>query len=338
MNIEKLIKLIKTSYIIQRPVMALSSPGIGKSSSIYQAASQLSEQYKETFGVIEVRASTSNPGELGNIKYVVNGEVKDAAQGWVPTDEKVISGECLARGIIFCDEIADSTATVQSALQQLLLDRRLGSAKLAKGWSTVAASNRQTDKAAAGRLSTALINRCIVVTIEPDTDDFIRWALENGISTDIVAFCRWRPNPWNFDATSKNQNMAFCSPRSMHILSDVLKADPNPDFEIITGIIGDGVGSEFAGYLRIKQDLPDLKEIMRNPMGVSVPKKMDVAIATLYALMGRIDDSNLGNILKYFARNEVELATSAFKDLCTSKPEIAVNRTVIDWMSAPGTC
>lgn len=335
MNVKELINAIKLSYKIKRPLLALSSPGIGKSSAVYQAASSLAKDYGTQFSVIEVRAATSNPAELADIKAVINGKVVDLQQDWVPTCQKVGRHDCSRRGIIFLDEIADGTSTVQSALQQLLLDRRLGGAKLDEGWGTVAASNRAGDKAAAGRLSTALVNRCMTVTVDPDTEAFIQWGLSYGIVSDIIAFCRWRSSPWNFDPAAKNQNPAFCSPRSMHILSDLLKEDPNPHPELITGIIGDGVGSEFAGFLRIKDELSDINAILRDPQQSMVPKKMDVAIATLYAVMARINDDNMANALKYFSMNEIELAMAAFKDLYTQRPEMAVNRVVIDWMSQP---
>lgn len=333
MNIEKLIDTVKLSYKIKRPVLALSSPGIGKSSSVYQAASQMSAEYRETFGVIEIRASTTNPGELGDIKYVVNGEVNDAPQSWIPTNEKVTKGECLSRGLCFLDEVCDSTLAVQSALQQLLLDRRLGSARLADGWGTVAASNRQSDKSAAGRLSTALINRCMTVTVEPDTDSFVKWGLKYGIHPDVIAFCRWKRTPWNFDPTSKNANPAFCSPRSMHILSDILHEIPDPDFELITGTVGDGVGSEMSGFLKLKAERPNLDEIIRDPHGAKVPKRMDIAVAVLYALIGRITDKTVGNILTFLTRNPIEIAMAAFMDVCTQKPELVHNKVVQEWMT-----
>jgi hypothetical protein len=332
MNIEKALETIKLSYKIKRPLLMLSSPGIGKSSSVYQAASQMSEEYGETFSVIEVRAATSNAAELADIKAVIDGKVVDLAQYWVPTKEKVAAGLCAKRGLVFLDEISDGTTTVQSALQQLLLDRRLGSARLADGWGTVAASNRQSDKSAAGRLSTALINRCMTVTVEPDTDSFVKWGLKYGIHPDVIAFCRWKRTPWNFDPTSKNANPAFCSPRSMHILSDILHEIPDPDFELITGTVGDGVGSEMSGFLKLKAELPNLDEIIRDPHGAKVPKRMDIAVAVLYALIGRITDKTVGNILTFLARNPIEIAMAAFMDVCTQKPELVHNKVVQEWM------
>lgn len=335
MNIEQAIKQIQVCYKINRPFLMLSSPGVGKSSSVYQAASQMSELYRTVFGVIEVRAATSNPAELADLKAVIDGKVVDLAQDWVPTKEKVERGECPERGLIFLDEIADGTATTQSALQQLLLDRRLGSARLAPGWGTVAASNRAGDKAAAGRLSTALVNRCITVTVEPDTDVFCRYAMANDFAYEVPAFCRWRPSPWDFNPAAKNLNPAFCSPRSMHILSDLLKEDPNPDPEMINGIIGDGVGSEFFGFLKLKDELPSIQQILSDPESVKVPKSTDVAIATIYALMARMDDKNSGNALRWFGRNKIEIATMAFKDVITTNRNLGQHPVVIEWMTQP---
>ena len=335
MNVEELIGLIKLGYKIKRPVLALSSPGIGKSSAVYQAASQLSEEHNEIFSVIEVRASTSNPGELGDIKAVIDGKVVDLPQSWIPTKDRVGSGAVSRAGLVLIDEIADSTPTVQSALQQLLLDRRLGSAKLADGWQTVAASNRATDKAAAGRISTALINRCIVVTVEPDTDCFVNYALKRDFHTDVIAFARWKRSPWNFDPSVKNQNPAFCSPRSMEIMSDILKADTDPHYEVITGTIGDGIGSEFAGFLKLKSELPNLDEIIRTPDTHPVPQRMDIAVAVLYALMGRLDEKTVTPILTFFARNSKEIAMAAFSDVCKQYPELVHNRVIQAWMVDP---
>jgi len=334
MNIEELIKTVKLGYKISRPVLALSSPGIGKSSAVYQAAAQLAAEYKETFEVIEIRASTSNPAELAAIKYIADGEVKEAQQGWVPTKEKVIRGECAERGIVFADEVCDGTPTTQSALQQLLLDQRLGGARLAKGWGTMAASNRVADKAAAGRISSALVNRCITVTINPDISTWAEWAIENNIEPALIAFARWRPNCFDYSTKNQTVNPSFSSPRSFHILSDVMKKEKNPDFEIVTGCLGDGVGSEVFGFLKIMKSLPDLDAITRG-LAVNVPTRMDVAIATLYALIARINDKNANNILAYFARNETEIAVSGIRDLIRMRPAAAASQAFRDWAADP---
>lgn len=317
MNVEQLIKQIVISYKANRPILALSSPGVGKSSAVYQAASTLSGMYGETFKVIEVRAATSNPAELADIKFIVDGVVCEAKQGWVPTT---------GRGIIFLDEIADGTPSTQSALQQLALDRRIGSAKLGDGWGVVSASNRQSDKAAAGRVSTAFVNRGACVTIEPDTDCFVKWALDNKAEPLVIAYSRWRPGCWNFDPSVKSANLAFCSPRSMHILSDYLKADPNLDIEMISGIVGDAVGAEIAGFRDLQDELEDLDYIIANPEKAKVSQRIDVAIATIYALLSRVNEDNANNILIYFSRQNAERKILAVIDFHKMNSKLLVSQ------------
>lgn len=325
MNVKELQELLITSYKAKRPVLALGQPGVGKSASVYQAAATLSALYGETFSVIELRAATANPIDLAAIKYVVDGEVRDAEQAWLPTDERVEKKLCNSRGLVFVDEIADGTASTQSALQRLLLDRKLGSLTLAKDWHTVAASNRVADKAAAGRLSTALINRCITVDVKPDAKLFADWAMDFDLHPTVIAYTRWRGDTiWNFDPKSKNENPAFCSPRSMHILSDVLKVCPNPSLEVIAGCVGDAIGSEIYGFNQMMSELPDLDAIEAGRPS-PVPQAVDVAIATIYALVGRFKKENAGNIIKYFEGFDGEYAIMGMTDLIRKQREVVTS-------------
>lgn len=334
MNINELINLISTSYLTKRPVLALSSPGIGKSSAVYQAAASLSKQFNETFHVIELRAATANPAETADVKFIKDGAVANAPQSWFPTDQSVAEGTHPARSLIFLDEIADGPLSTQSAFQQILLDRRLGSLKLAKGWHTVAASNRAKDKAAAGRLSTALINRCLVTNVEPDTDEFVSWGMKNALHPSILAYVRWRPSCWNFDPSAKNENPAFCSPRSMHILSDFLKVLPNPSLEVVSGCVGDGVGTEFFGFLKIMEELPDLDLLCQDQTKVKAPTRIDVAIAIMYALIPRITAQTGDQILKFFSRLDREVAINGVRDALKLYPEVvAQSPAFIEWAS-----
>ncbi len=338
MNIVQAKQLIKLGYEIKRGVILIGQPGNGKSAAIYQCAEELSDEHNEDFGMIEMRGSTLNPAETADIKYIVKGKVKDAPQNWVPTAERVKAGACPARGLIFLDEIGDSMMSIQSVLQRLFLDRKLGSLTLADGWQCVAATNRAKDKAAAGRLSTALINRCIVATVTPDPDVFYNWGIDNGIDYRILSFVRFRPECVNdFDPGRRSENMAFCSPRSLEIASDTIKGFE--DFsealkiETISGILGDGVGSEFSGFLRVMDDLPDLSAILKDPKTYPVTTKVDVAYATIGALIHLADDKNLEKIVIYFTRFGTELSIVALTDLMRINEAAAEIPEFIKWAS-----
>ncbi len=297
----------------------------------------MGKEYGSPFGIIEVRGASSSPAELAQIKYVSDGVVLEAEQDWVPTNEKIARNLCPERGIIFCDELPASLPAVQSTLQRLFLDRKLGNLTLAEGWYVVAAGNRAKDKSASGNLSRAFQNRCMMITVVPDPDVFFDWGLEYGIDHRVLSFVRWRPECVNDGLeVHKGENQAFCSPRSLHIASDVLaESGGYPETlisELMTGTLGDGRGSEFNGFLRVMNDLPDLDQILKNPEEYPVPTKVDVAWATIGALSNRVEDKkNLVPVMKYFVRLPTELSVVAVKDLAKREKAVYHTEQFIKW-------
>jgi len=339
-NINQYRELLKMSYEVKRPVYVSSAPGCGKSAAVHQAAEELAKDHDCKFGLIELRGSSASPAELADIKYVNNSEVLDAPQGWFVTNEKIVKGLAPKRGIIFLDELPDSMKSVQSVLQRLFLDRKLGSLTLADDWMVAAAGNRTKDKAATtGNISRALLNRCISVTLDPDPDILFDYGLKSGWDHRALAFLRFRPSCIN-DCLEvhRRDNQSFCSPRSLHIASDVLKAKIKlPEalmHETIVGILGDGVGNEFNGFLRIMNDLPDLDKILKDPKNYPVPTKIDVAWATIGALSNRVNKKNMQAIMQYFVRLSTELSVVAIKDLAKIERDIFTTPEFVKWSSS----
>jgi len=338
MNIKQAKDALKLGYGIDRPVLFLSSPGIGKSQAVMQCATELGGDFDCSFGMIEIRGASSSPSELATVKYIDAGTVLDAEQGWVPTDERVKAGECPERGIIFCDELPDSMMSVQSTLQRLFLDKKLGGLTLAKKWYVVAAGNRAKDKAASGRISRALINRCMVITVLPDPDVFYDWGLDNGIDYRVLAYVRFKPDCVSDGLEiTRSENQAFCSPRSLEIASDVIKSEMKLDraveMELITGVLGDGRGSEFNGFMDIMDDLPDIDELLKDPENYPVPDKINVAWATIGAVTNRATRSNVGDIMKFFMRMGTELSVIAVQDLAKREKSCMRTKEFRAWSS-----
>lgn len=340
MNVMELKDVIKVGYDIKRPVCALSSPGVGKSSAFLQCCEELSEKYNEPFELIEVRGASASPSELAAIKYVQDGSVQEAEQGWLPTNEKVEAGLCAPRGMIFCDEMADAVKVTQSTLQRLFLDRKLGGLSVADNWYIGAASNRASDKAAAGKLSRAFQNRCMMVSVLPDAETFVHWGIDAAIDPTVLSFVRFKPSSiMDGLVPHRGENEAFCSPRSLHIVSDVLKnksSNSLPEHlvnELITGTLGDGVGAEFSGFLRIRNGLPNLDELLKNPKDYPISEKIDVNWATVGALHHRANKDNVKAIMQYFVRLTVDLSAVAIKDLAKHEKACYKTEEFVKWAS-----
>ena len=342
MIITDLKPVLDTLYETKTPLLLLSSPGIGKSSIINQFAQE------KDMGLIEIRGASSNPAELADIKYISQDEVHDAPQAWVPTEAKVKDRQCPSNGIIFIDELADSMLSVQSTLQRLFLDRKLGSLELASGWWVCAASNKQEHKAAAGRISTALLNRAMVLNLDPDADALVEYLMNQpDVDPSVVGFVRFRPDCLKDSPVDclKQEIPQFCSPRSLHATGKFVHEMKTKDMalpdhvvlESISGLIGQGRGTELFGFMKLVDELPDIFEVIENPKETPVPHSTDAQLAIAYSLLGNIEQGEVLSAAHYIIRLPVEISVVAIKDMFKQfgnsiKKVLASDPDVSSWM------
>ena len=327
-----------------RPLFLWGPPGVGKSMIMRQVAGDL---FAADYGLrvdgagrafaadgapvpvppylVDLRAVLLDPVDLRGIPTVVDGRVRWAVPEFFPRD---------GRGILFLDEVNAAPPLIQAGLYQLVLDRRLGEYALPAGWSVMAAGNRETDRAVVSRMSSALGSRFGHVEVEVDVHDWIAWALGAGVAAEVVAFIRWRPGLLHVFEPAKNERTFPC-PRTWEFVSDFLKAGPAPDFEfdLYSGVVGEGAASEFVGFLRVFRDLPDIDEILRAPGSAQVPGEDEVSV--LYAVAGalarRSTVQNFAAVMKYADRLPGEFGVVLVRDAERLHPEVIKTRAYIEW-------
>jgi len=237
------------------------APGVGKSSIVRQVAQA------KCLPVIDLRASLLDPTDLRGIPMI-----KDGQSVWCPPSflPKVSD----TPGILFLDEINAAPPLVQAALYQLILDRRVGEYVLPKGWKLIAAGNRREDKAVTFKLSSALANRFIHLSLEVDAGDWHEWAIQHSIDAHIIAFIRMRPELLSQAVDGKE---AFATPRSWEMASDVIRefGQPEDTIDILPGIIGEGAAIEFLSFVKNSVALKDLEKIIASPETAALPQALD---------------------------------------------------------------
>lgn len=326
--IETLISMIKA----QQPVMLHGSPGIGKSQVVKQVADSMGLQ------LIDLRLSQLDPVDLRGVPSV-NAKTKQTnwnTPSFLPHDGK---------GIIFYDEINTATQSMQAAAYQLILDRKLGDYKLPDGWAQVAAGNRSTDRAIVNQMSTALKNRFAHINFEVNLDDWCGWALSNNIATSVLSFLRFRSTLLNeFEAkdTSKEElarvaklrnSNAFATPRSWEAVSKLMSTKPNPlhEFEIYSGIVGEGAAIEFMGFLKFERELPNLDVLMMNPKSTPVPTNPATLYALATGLAAKTTKSCFDAVMIYADRMPKEFQVLLIRDVMARSKELASTRTFTKW-------
>ena len=96
--------------------------------------------------------------------------------------------------VLFLDELNASSIEVQKAFYSLVLEKRVGSYVLPEGSVVIGAGNRVEDGAIVKPMPTALINRFSHVQLTPSASEWILWAQEKGLHTDVVEYIRNRPD------------------------------------------------------------------------------------------------------------------------------------------------
>lgn len=321
-------------YLIDanQPVMLHGSPGVGKSDVVRQIAKQRGIE------LIDLRLSQLDPVDLRGVPSV---DAKKHITSWntpnfLPTDGK---------GILFLDEINSAAQATQAAAYQLVLDRKLGDYELPPGWAIIAAGNRSTDRAIVNQMSTALKNRFTHLNYEVNNDDWCEWALRSNIAVEVLGFIRFRPmllNEFEQRNESKEEKervqrlkdaQAFATPRSWEFLSKVVQQKPGGDveYELYTGIVGEGAAAEFMGYLKYYRDLPNLDALLMNPGAAKVPEEPATLYALATGLATKATQDNMERVVKYALRLPAEFQVLLMKDAITRDNDLTQTKSFNEW-------
>lgn len=311
MNIEEFKERLPKLYEADLAVFLWGGAGIGKSSVIRKVAEELH------IGCIDIRLSLLDPSdlrglprfrrssenmllaailqkmydlqltdlsiaEIKDILYTDKTTVEWSPPGFLPTKGK---------GFLFLDEFNQATDLIQKACLQLVLDRRIGEYILQEGWRPIAAGNRREDGALVrDRLEAPLEDRFLYYTVETDLEIWKKWAYENDIHEDILAFLTTRSDYlYKFDPKRSSK---MTSPRGWERTSKLIRVGLD-SVEDVAGSIGEGVATEFCAFRNLRDELPDIKALLRGEnVEVPGPDKVDVIHFTIQSCLTEIRRSN----------------------------------------------
>lgn len=260
----------------RQPIFIMGEPGIGKSRIVRDAAMETKRQ------IIDVRTSLLDPTDLRGLPFPDRDEgvVRWLPPVFLPRDKD-------SKGVLFLDELPQSSPSVQSALLQLVLDRACGEYKMPEGWTIIAAGNRMEDRAGANRLGTALLGRFLHIDMTINADDWLEWALTSRIRPEVRGFIQKNPTHlMKFKPELAQAERAWPSPRTWEFVSNVMAFKPTDRQKVVAGCIGEGCATEFDAWLRVCNEIPDIDQIFREPTTAPMPKNDQADI--LYALNNAI--------------------------------------------------
>lgn len=323
------LELIKVGIAANRPTLLSGPPGGGKTSLYNQAALDLD------MDMITSHPVMSDPTDYKGLGYAVelNGET---IADFLPIGEVGALLRVEKPTFWLVDDIGNAPPAVQAALMRPLLERKVNMTKIPDMVAIGAATNRRHDKTGIFGVLGAVKSRFgISVEMEGDLDDWCRWALANGVRTDIIAHKRYRPETLFRDDQHPPKGDMEKEPdqRAWEMLSDMLNKSPNSNLEhkICCGAVGRYAGNDYIAFKRVFSQLPNIDQVMLNPNSFEMPDDPATAYAFCGALASKASENTFEKIVKIVDRMSPEFSVLTVKDCLAKDAMVASTRAFIEW-------
>lgn len=303
-------------------ILIKGKPGIGKTDIVHQATQEAQAD------ILVMHPVVSDPTDFKGLPFGQGGEAH-----FLPFPELSQLIKATKPLVCFIDDIGQAPASVQAAVMQLLLARKINGHKISDFVTFIAATNRKEDKAAVSGLLEPVKSRFkSIVELEITTDDWVKWAIAEGQPTSLIAFNRFRPDLMD-SFTPSRDIVNSPSPRTIASIGHQQNAGLHPslEFEVFKGAAGEAYAAEYCAFLKMYRDLPNIDTILMDPTHAIVPKEP----GTLYALTGllasKMTPQTIGAITQYLDRLPSEFSVACMKDAVTRKQELTTSREFIKW-------
>jgi len=250
-NAEQLIHILQFVVKAQVPAIIWGDTGLGKSQIVTCVAHKMfGPGTKEKPTIVDLRLGQMEVGDLiGNPRNVEGADgITRTIYGlpqWWPTE-----GE----GIVFLDEINRAgTIDVLQAIFQLVLDGKLHTHTLPKGWAVIAAANPPEGEYQVQFMDPALMARFLHLSYIPTATDWLTWANGKIQSEELVDFVRKDNKVLNLPMIGYDPKVK-ANPRSFELLDKCLSQMNREEFrsigiDIVAGLIGSEYSLLFQRYL-----------------------------------------------------------------------------------------
>jgi len=348
-------------YKTRLSMVVKGPPGCGKTDTMYAFCAHMSRVTGAPFGLVVAITAGMDPVEIRGIGIPMKNQASGKAE--VRFTEPTIwpnkvttrvfvdgvqiedyDGPIPKQGLLFADELTQADADVQKVMAQVLLDRQIGEHKLLPGWVVWGAGNRLSDKAGVVRTLSQLQNRAMELEVFSDFTSWHPWALENNVPALIISFAKSNAGQVFIDKVPAEEgpyttarSLVSCARTLMSFkkpgASEISLPDDTVAGEIIAGWLGKAMVGPLLSHIRLANDLPDIDDVLKNPMGTMVPGRLDArfVMATSLAMHSR-DAKKARVFIKYVERMDLELQQLYVKAVVMSNPATVASNEFSVWI------
>lgn len=208
--------------------------------------------------------------------------------------------------VVLLDEFMKSPKLLQTIFTRLMLERMVGDRPLTGGSIVFGSSNNAGDGVGDSMLAHAGNRVCIMRMAKPNVNEWLEWAgqsvtigdrIQARVSRVIRAAVSMFPrclasyttgdqtdNPYIFKPSSGV--LSFVSPRSL-AKADVIVRNRDRMTEngmkvALAGTVGASFAADMAAFIMMEKSLIDVKDIVRNPEEVAMPKDISAQLMIMF--------------------------------------------------------
>jgi len=303
------------------PAMIKGATGLGKTDICGQVAEALGMDF------IPVIPCIMDPTDPKGVIGKTNGHYE-----WMLVGDSRRIVEAKKPTLVIIDDVIQAAPSIQAAIMQWPLLRRIGEHPIPDCVTMFAATNRREDKAGGMGIIEPLKTRFnMILELEADANEWIEWAYAHNMPAVVIAYVYFRPDAIH-DKTATLDLVNHSCPRTLAKLGENYNAGLT-SLKVCAGTIGEGRAKEFKAFEKTFLDLPNITDCLVNPDTAKVPTEISAKCAICTALAERVTKQNFANVSKYGQRlgNEHE---SFLMTCCTLKwPDLKLESTksYTDW-------
>lgn len=321
----------------RQPVIALSAPGIGKSSIFRKVFNRLGMDHHT------INLALSDGTDLKGMPTFTDHRGMKAikwAKEHVFLDNKPI--------VIFLDELFQAQTQVMNAAAPIILEYRIDDVTLHPGSWVCGASNRLEDKAGANRAPSHIPNRATILpNLAISVDEWAEYILEGGSSKVVVGEYKaplaapktrdWRVAQFlrmKHEALTKfdPSELINATPRQWEWVAQYNEVLPdNIAYDVIAGRVGEGHATGLRAFIKVQSKIPSKEEILLRPKKASVPEEASALYLVTGMLAQASNATTFDSVCQYAERIPPEFQAMLVKDAMRISPEVTSTKAFVQW-------
>lgn len=195
--------------IRQRPLLLMGPPGIGKTAIMEQIASGMGIGLVSYTMTHHTRQSAIGLPQIKEQSFdgVVHSVTRYTMSEIIASVYDEMANTGCREGILFLDEINCVSDTLAPTMLQFLQNKTFGTHHLPEGWVIVAAGNPPEYNKSVREFDVVTLDRVRTITVEPNTEVFLRYGQERGLHGAVLSYLRL--NPQAFYHVSRQENRLY---------------------------------------------------------------------------------------------------------------------------------